>query len=150
MNETTPLLVVSEEACVLEEHESDQLEDMKIKYISEGAWISRMIVSFFLDGKKTTQQVSGSGKFVTIPSRARDIEVKFQVRRPFWGDVMKCNRLERPGFNLMSHMSSGTKNLLTVRLPSAVICGGKLLWESPMNTTMKQRNCEVSVKLLEH
>ena len=34
-NETSPLPVVSEEACVLEEHESDQLEDMEIKYISE-------------------------------------------------------------------------------------------------------------------
>ena len=91
-NETSPLPVVSEEACVLEEHESDQLEDMEIKYISEGAWISRMIVSFFLDGKETTKTVSGSGKFVIIPSRAKDIEVKFQVRRPFWGDVMKYNR----------------------------------------------------------
>ena len=97
-NETSPLSVVSEEACVLEKRESDQREDIKIKYISEGAWISRMIVSFFLDGKKTTQQVSGSGKFVTIPSRARDIEVKFQVRRPFWGDVMKYNRFREAWF----------------------------------------------------
>ena len=97
-NETSPLPVVSEEACVLEKRESDQREDIKIKYISEGAWISRMIVSFFLDGKKTTQQVSGSGKFVTIPSRARDIEVKFQVRRPFWGDVMKYNRFREAWF----------------------------------------------------
>ena len=97
-NETSPLSVVSEEACVLEKRESDQREDIKIKYISEGAWISRMIVSFFLDGKKTTQQVSGSGKFVTIPSRAKDIEVKFQVMRPFWGDVMKYNRFREAWF----------------------------------------------------
>ena len=95
VNETSPLPAVSEEACVLDKRESDPLEDMKIKYISEGAWVSKMIVSFFLNGKKTTQQVRGSGKFVTIPSYARGIEVKFQVRRPFWGDVMKYNRFKK-------------------------------------------------------
>ena len=95
VNETSPLPAVSEEACVLDKRESDPLEDMKIKYISEGAWMSKMIVSFFLNGKKTTQQVRGSGKFVTIPSRARGIEVKFQVSRPFWGDVMKYNRFKK-------------------------------------------------------
>ena len=95
VNETSPLPAVSEEACVLDKRQSDPLEDMKIKYISEGAWMSKMIVSFFLNGKKTTQQVRGSGKFVTIPSYARGIEVKFQVRRPFWGDVMKYNRFKK-------------------------------------------------------
>ena len=95
VNETSPLPAVSEEACVLDKRESDPSEDMKIKYISEGAWMSKMIVSFFLNGKKTTQQVRGSGKFVTIPSRARAIEVKFQVSRPFWGDVMKYNRFKK-------------------------------------------------------
>ena len=35
-------------ACVLNERESGPLEDVKIKYIYEGAWISRMIVSFFI------------------------------------------------------------------------------------------------------
>ena len=95
VNETSPLPAVSEEACVLDKRESDPLEDMKIKYISEGAWMSKMIVSFFLNGKRTTQKVRGSGKFVTIPSRARGIEVKFQVSRPFWGDVMKYNRFKK-------------------------------------------------------
>ena len=131
MNETTPLLVVSEEARVLEEHESDQLEDMKIKYISEGAWISRMIVSFFLDGKKTTQQVSGSGKFVTIPSRAKDIEVKFQVRRPFWGDVMKYNRFREAWFQPYEPHVFGyekpTNRTFTI--------SGNLWWEAVMGVT---------------
>ena len=130
-NETSPLPVVSEEACVLEEHESDQLEDMKIKYISEGAWISRMIVSFFLDGKKTTQQVSGSGKFVTIPSRAKDIEVKFQVRRPFWGDVMKYNRFReawfRPYEPHVFRYDKPTNRTFTI--------SGNLWWEAVMGVT---------------
>ena len=130
-HQTSPLQVVSEEACVLEEHESDQLEDMEIKYISEGAWTSRMIVSFFLDGKKTTQQVSGSGKFVTIPSRARDIEVKFQVRRPFWGDVMKYNRFKEAWFQPYEPHVFGyekpTNRTFTI--------SGNLWWEAVMGVT---------------
>ena len=130
-NETSPLPVVSEEACVLEKRESDQREDIKIKYISEGAWISRMIVSFFLDGKKTTQQVSGSGKFVTIPSRARDIEVKFQVRRPFWGDVMKYNRFReawfRPYEPHVFRYDKPTNRTFTI--------SGNLWWEAVMGVT---------------
>ena len=130
-NETSPLPVVSEEACVLEKRESDQREDIKIKYISEGAWISRMIVSFFLDGKKTTQQVSGSGKFVTFPSRARDIEVKFQVRRPFWGDVMKYNRFReawfRPYEPHVFRYDKPTNRTFTI--------SGNLWWEAVMGVT---------------
>ena len=130
-NETSPLPVVSEEACVLEKRESDQREDIKIKYISEGDWISRMIVSFFLDGKKTTQQVSGSGKFVTIPSRARDIEVKFQVRRPFWGDVMKYNRFReawfRPYEPHVFRYDKPTNRTFTI--------SGNLWWEAVMGVT---------------
>ena len=130
-NETSPLPVVSEEACVLEEHESDQLEDMEIKYISEGAWTSRMIVSFFLDGKETTKPVSGSGKFVTIPSRAKDIEVKFQVRRPFWGDVMKYNRFReawfRPYEPHVFRYDKPTNRTFTI--------SGNLWWEAVMGVT---------------
>lgn len=130
-NETSPLPVVSEEACVLEEHESDQLEDMEIKYISEGAWTSRMIVSFFLDGKKTTKPVSGSGKFVTIPSRAKDIEVKFQVRRPFWGDVMKYNRFReawvQPYEPHVFRYDKPTNRTFTI--------SGNLWWEAVMGVT---------------
>ena len=130
-NETSPLPVVSEEACVLEEHESDQLEDMEIKYISEGAWTSRMIVSFFLDGKEITKTVSGSGKFVTIPSRAKDIEVKFQVRRPFWGDVMKYNRFKkawlRPYEPHVFRYDKPANRTFTI--------SGNLWWEAVMGVT---------------
>ena len=130
VNETTPLLT-PEEACVLDKHESDPLEDMKIKYISEGAWMSKMIVSFFLNGKKTTQQVRGSGKFVTIPSRARAIEVKFQVRRPFWGDVMKYNRFKkewlRPYEPHVFRYYKPTNRTFTI--------SGNLWWEAVMGVT---------------
>ena len=39
--------------------------------------------------------MSGSGKFVIVPSTARQVEVRFQVRRPFWGDIMKYDRLQK-------------------------------------------------------
>ena len=130
VNETTPLLT-PEEAYVLDKHESDPLEDMKIKYISEGAWMSKMIVRFFLNGKKTTQQVRGSGKFVTIPSRARAIEVKFQVRRPFWGDVMKYNRFKKewlqPYEPHVFRYYKPTNRTFTI--------SGNLWWEAVMGVT---------------
>ena len=131
VNETSPLPAVSEEACVLDKRESDPLEDMKIKYISEGAWMSKMIVSFFLNGKKTTQQVSGSGKFVTIPSHARGIEVKFQVSRPFWGDVMKYNRFKkawlRPYEPHVFRYDKPANRTFTI--------SGNLWWEAVMGVT---------------
>ena len=65
----------------------------KVKYISEGAWFSKMVVSYVLNkNKKIVKEVLGSGSSVDIPSVARDIEVKFQVQRPFWGDICKYDR----------------------------------------------------------
>ena len=64
----------------------------KVKYISEGAWFSKMVVSYFLNSKKVVEEVGGSGSSVDIPSVARNIKVKFQVRRPFWGHICKYDR----------------------------------------------------------
>ena len=74
---------------------SDKAEDCKVKYISEGAWVSKMVVSYFLKGERITQEVRGSGKSVTIPGNATQLEVKFQVMRPFWGDLKKYDRFKR-------------------------------------------------------
>ena len=75
---------------------SDKAEDCKVKYISEGyRWVSKMVVSYFLKGKRITEEVRGSGKSVTIPGNATQLEVKFQVRRPFWGDLKKYDRFKR-------------------------------------------------------
>ena len=64
----------------------------KVKYISKGAWFSKMVVSYVLNKKTIVKEVLGSGSSVDIPSVARDIEVKFQVQRPFWGDICKYDR----------------------------------------------------------
>ena len=74
---------------------SDKAEDCKVKYISKGDWVSKMVVSYFLKGKKVTEEVRGSGKSVTIPGNATRLEVKFQVMRPFWGDLKKYDRFKR-------------------------------------------------------
>lgn len=74
---------------------SDTAEDCKVKYISDGHWVSKMVVSYFLKGERVTQEVSGSGKSVTVPGNAAQLEVKFQVMRPFWGDLKKYHRFER-------------------------------------------------------
>lgn len=73
----------------------DEPEDCKVKYISEGDWISKMVVSYFLKGEKTTQEVRGSGKSVTVLGNATRLELKFQVIRPFWGDIKKYDRFKR-------------------------------------------------------
>ena len=64
----------------------------KVKYISKGAWFSKMVVSYVLNEKKIVKEACGSGSSVDIPSVARNIEVKFQVKRPFWGDICKYDR----------------------------------------------------------
>ena len=75
---------------------SDTAEDCKVKYISEGyRWVSKMVVSYFLKGERVTKEVCGSGKSVTVPGNAAQLEVKFQVMRPFWGDLKKYHRFER-------------------------------------------------------
>lgn len=76
-------------------HDQSEAEDCKVKYISEGGWFSKMVVSYSLRGKRITQEVRGSGKSVTIPGNATQLEVKFQVRRPFWGDLKKYDRFKR-------------------------------------------------------
>lgn len=51
-----------------------------------------MVVSYVLNEKKIVKEVRGSGSSVGIPSVARNIEDKFQVKRPFWGDICKYDR----------------------------------------------------------
>ena len=63
----------------------------KVKYISKGAWLSKMVVSYVLNEKKIVKEARGSGSSVDIPSVARNIEVKFQVKRPFWPLIVKCS-----------------------------------------------------------
>ncbi|XP_074621343.1 uncharacterized protein LOC141879890 [Acropora palmata] len=74
---------------------SDIAEDCKLKYISYGPWFSKMVVSYSLKGERVTQEVCRSGKSVTVPGNAAQLEVKFQVMRPFWGDLKKYHRFER-------------------------------------------------------
>ena len=85
-----------EEEEVEEDSASSKLEDHgTVKYISKGHWVSEMVVSFSLNGKRITEKVRGSGKSIDIPSCARNIEVKFQVCRLFWGDILKYDRFQK-------------------------------------------------------
>ena len=75
-----------------EEEPAKDLQDGTIGYKSEGYWYSKMVVTYSLHGKENKQEVSGNGRKVKIPSAAKQVEVRFQVRRPFWGDIMKYDR----------------------------------------------------------
>ena len=79
-----------------EEEPAEDPQDGTIRYKSEGYWFSKMVVTYSLNGKENKQDVSGNGRKIKIPSGARQIEVRFQVRRPFWGDILKY---VRPGVN---------------------------------------------------
>ena len=74
---------------------SEEMFDGKIRYISQGYWISKMIVSFFVNGKEVTKEVRGSGKYINIPSKARKIKVRFKVLRPPWRDILKYDRFQK-------------------------------------------------------
>ncbi|XP_078373883.1 uncharacterized protein LOC144657407 [Oculina patagonica] len=74
---------------------TEKLFDGNVRYISRGFWFSKMIVSFFVNGKEITKQVRGSGKRIHIPSGARKIKVRFKVSRPLWGDILKYDRFQK-------------------------------------------------------
>ena len=67
----------------------------RVKYISEGFWSSKMVVSYTLSGNEVTQEVQGSGKAINIPAQATSITVKFQVLRPGWWDISKYDRFQK-------------------------------------------------------
>ena len=69
-----------------------QPEEATFRCKSEGAWDSKMIVTYLLNGK---EEVNGSGKTVKIPLDAKQLEVRFQVRHPFWRNIKKYDRFTK-------------------------------------------------------
>ena len=78
-----------------DEETAEYPEEGTIRYKSEGAWISKMVVTYSLNGEQIEEETSGSGRIIRIPLNAKHVEVKFQVRRPLWGDIMKYDRFEK-------------------------------------------------------
>ncbi|CAB3980582.1 Hypothetical predicted protein [Paramuricea clavata] len=78
-----------------EEREADEQQEGTIKYISEGAWLSKMIITYSLNGEESEAIESASNSIVKIPAGATQIEVKFKVSRPSWGDIMKYDRFKK-------------------------------------------------------
>lgn len=74
---------------------SEEIFDGRIGYISKGYWVSKMIVSFLVNGEEITKEVRGSGKYINIPSNARKIKVRFKVLRLFWRDILKYDRFQK-------------------------------------------------------
>ena len=88
-NETSEFHETSEEGT------AEELPKATFRYRSEGAWISKMIITYLLNGEQIKEEVSGSGRIVKIPLNARQVKVRFQVRRPAWGDIMTYDRFEK-------------------------------------------------------
>ena len=88
-NETTEFHETSEEGTALEPQKAT------FRYGSEGKWMSKMIVTYLLNGNQIKKEVSGSGGTVKIPLDARQVEVRFQVCCSAWQDVMKYDRFNK-------------------------------------------------------
>ena len=86
------------ETTVEEDHISEgaaEKQKATFTYKSDGAWISKMIITYSFYGEEIKKEVIESGTIVKIPADARQIEVRFQVRRPCWGDIMKYDRFNK-------------------------------------------------------
>ena len=88
-NETREFHETSEEGTALEPQKAT------FRYKSEGKWRSKMIVIYLLNGNQIKREADDSGGIVKIPSDARQVEVRFQVRRSAWQDVMKYDRFNK-------------------------------------------------------
>ena len=91
--EVEPLMTAAKET--QPERAKEESSNGTIRYKSEGYWFSKMIVTYSLNNDQKSEEVKGSGRIITIPSDARNIQVKFQVRRPHWGDIMKYHRFRK-------------------------------------------------------
>ena len=77
--------------------EAKSENDGRIRYISDGAWISKLIVQYTNDENEVVKkEESGSGSSIEIPENAKDVEVRFQVLRFIgtWCDVKKYDRFD--------------------------------------------------------
>ncbi|XP_046856586.1 uncharacterized protein LOC124449676 isoform X1 [Xenia sp. Carnegie-2017] len=116
---------------ILDDISQEQLTRKTIKYYSKGSWISKMIVTYYLNERKVAEEVSGDGKRVNISSRATNIEVRFKVMRPIWGDVMKYDRFtntwSKPYTPHIFRYEKATGRTFTL--------SGNLWWEAVMRVT---------------
>ena len=78
-----------------EEGTALELQKATFRYKSEGKWMSKMIVTYLLNGNQIKREANGSGGIVKIPSDAKQVEVRFQVCRSAWQDVMKYDRFNK-------------------------------------------------------
>ncbi|XP_028415057.1 uncharacterized protein LOC114538145 [Dendronephthya gigantea] len=81
----------------LEQGDDDIDERVRLKYISEGSWYSKMLVDYKVNGKEKNGKAEGSESSIMVPSNATDIKVKFQVMRSpgVWCDVKEYDRFKK-------------------------------------------------------
>ena len=77
--------------------DEDTDERVKLKYFSEGGWLSKMLVDYEEDGEEKHQEGQGSGSFILLPNNATNIKVRFQVMRGpgIWSDVKEYDRYHK-------------------------------------------------------
>ena len=78
-----------------EEGTAEEPQKATFRYKSEGKWMSKMIVSYLLNGCQIKGEVNGSERIVKIPLDARQVKVRFKVHRPIWRDIMEYDRFKK-------------------------------------------------------
>mgnify|MGYP002804293833 CR=1 FL=1 len=108
---------------------TDEPDNAIIKYICKKNL--KMIVKYDLNGEQITEEVRGDYRRVCISADAINVEVRFQVRRPLWGDIMKYDRFQK------TWCKPYTPHIF--RYPRAVdrtfIIEGFLRWEAVMRVS---------------
>ena len=110
-----------------------------LKYISDGWWyngLSKMVVSYILNGRRRSKEVRGNNKQIRIPALAKSIEVHFEIWRPPWGVILKYDRFERcwckPYEPHVFHYPNPVTRTFTI--------DGTLWWEAVMKVTDEHHN----------
>ncbi|XP_028416311.1 uncharacterized protein LOC114540234 [Dendronephthya gigantea] len=69
----------------------------QLKYISEGLWLSKMLVDFQENGETKHYEIEDSESSFLLPTNATNIKVRFQVMRApgIWCDVKKYDRFKK-------------------------------------------------------
>ncbi|EDO38478.1 predicted protein [Nematostella vectensis] len=91
--QTTPLIDIDD--IDIAEGIDEAKFDGKIKYINNGSFESKMVVSFRVGNQMRVEVAKGSGSWITVPENATNIRVRFMANRLVWCDVKKYNRFSK-------------------------------------------------------
>ena len=94
--------------------DDDEDKQNKMRYISEGSWRSKMLVSYELKGETINDESHGGGSLIRLPDDATNIQVRFQVERfpGIWCDVKEYDRFKKCWVEMLRNSQSTSQSCL--------------------------------------